>query len=79
MGGVLEIGVQPVTVLLNEELEYIGDNALYGICNTMLPKKIKYIGANFTLLPSVAFWNASDVKKQKPDGFYSWEYCYNIA
>lgn len=79
MGGVLEIGVQPVTVLLNEELEYIGDNALYGICNTMLPKKVKYIGANFTLLPSVAFWNASDVKVQKPDGFYSWEYCYNIA
>lgn len=79
MGGMLEIGVQPVTVLLNEELEYIGDNALYGICNTMLPKKVKYIGANFTLLPGMTFWTTSDVKRQKPNGIYSWEFCYNIA
>lgn len=78
MAGALEIGVQPVTVLLNEELEYIGDNALYGISNTMIPKKVKYIGDNFTILPAMTFWDAADVKAEKPDGIATWTYSYNI-
>lgn len=50
---IIDVGVatQPVTVRLNDELEYIGDNALHGICNTALPKKIKYLGTNFHLMP----------------------------
>ena len=43
------VGVQPVTVSLNDGLEYIGDNALFGIMNNMLPKDLKYLGENYFL------------------------------
>ena len=43
------LGVQPVTVYLDDELEYIGDNALYGIMNSKLPDNVKYLGENFQL------------------------------
>lgn len=46
------LATQPVTVRLNDELEYIGDNALFGINNTVIPKNLKYLGTNFYLSPT---------------------------
>lgn len=74
-----EVATQPVTVLLNEELEYIGDNALYGIANTMFPKMLKYIGTNFLMMSSTSYWEGSEVRAEMPDGMDDWDYCYNVT
>lgn len=47
------INEQPVKVQLTDELEYIGDNALKGISNRLLPAKIKHLGQNFVLFCDV--------------------------
>lgn len=68
-----EVNPSPPILIQNDKMPnvtYIGDNALWGIKLSQLPKKATYLGKNITLSTMLPIWIPQGITKLQKDNFF---------